>query len=304
MRTNGNRMSDATAAVALQRAIQSSPARLIGTQNVPIEVEDLTPKPTRRLLFPSPTQSEENRALRDHNSNTRNKIPHNPGPSTKDFGSHHDQADKENCPPVEDEDGIDHLFEENDQRSISRPTTPTPNSKLLTPSFKTPRKSTSPPRTPKTSDLFSSAARALLHPMATPKRTPSKSNIQALGELTPFTAHLNSLLSEANDSQNFDFPSLPSLDSSPHRVRNDFDFSQFDATDFLSTDAPMPSSPPAWFGVYVDPIEQGNGLWSGYLPPVASPDINEAGAGKTPKTPGLTVDENGRATIDFSVPSR
>ena len=142
--------------------------------------------------------------------------------------------------------------------------------------------------------------------MTTPKRTPSKSNIQALGELTPFTAHLNSLLSEANDSQNFDFPSLPSLDTSPNRVRNDFDFSQFDTTDFLSTDAPMPSSPPAWFGVYVDPVEQGNGLWSDYqLPAAATPTTKAgagAGAGKTPKTPGLMVDENGRATIDFSVP--
>ena len=32
---------------------------------------------------------------------------------------------------------------------------------------------------------------------------------------------------------------------------------------------PMPSSPPAWFGVYEDPIEPGGGLWSDYQFPTS-----------------------------------
>ena len=293
--TKGNNMSDTTAAVALHRAIQSSPARLTGTQGTLIEVEDLTPKPIRRVLFPSPTQSNEGRALRNHDSNLK-IIQHHQAPSINNPSPVLDQADKENCPPVDDVESVDNLFAENNEQSISRPTTPTPSSKLLAPSFKTPTRSSPLNRTPKTSDFFSSAARALLRPITTPKRTPTKSNTQPLGELTPFTAHLNSLLSDANNpDNNFDFPSLPSLNNSPNHTRNDFDFSQFDTQDFLSTDAPMPSSPPAWFGVYVDPVEQGDGLWSDYQLPEAGSPADEAGDGKTPKTPGLAVDENGHA---------
>ncbi len=303
----GNTMSDATAAVALQRAIQSSPARFIGTQNIPIEVEDLTPKPTRRLLFPSPSQSEEGRTLRDHDFNTENKVRDNSQRSTTTPSSDLDQADKENRPPVDEEEGVAHLLTENDGRYIPRPTTPTPRSKLGGSSFKTPQKSTSPIRTPKTSDLFSSAARALLRPTTTPKRTPTKSSSQPLAEMTPFTAHLNSLLAQANNGSppynNLDFPSLPSLDNSPSQLHHNFDFSQFDPQDFLSTDAAMPSSPPAWFGLYVDPVEQDSGLWSDYQLPAASPPTDETGAAKGPKTPGLTVDENGHATIKYLIPA-
>ncbi len=306
-KAKGNSMSETTAAVALQRAIQSSPARFMGTQHVPIEVEDLTPKPTRRLLFPSPSQSDEERALRDHDPNTGSKVQNNPRRPTETPGSDHDQANKENRPPVDEEEGIDHLFGGNDDGHIPRSTTPTPSSKILAPSFKTPQKSSPPSRTPKTSDFFSSAARALLRPTTTPKRTPTKSGSQPLAEMTPFTAHLNSLLSEANNgspsNNNFDFPSLPSLDSSPNQVRHDFDFSQFDPQDFLSTDAPVPSSPPAWFGLYVDPVEQDGGLWSDYQLPAASPSTDEAGAAKALATPGLTVDENGHATIGYSAPA-
>ena len=293
-----NNMSDSTAALALQRAIQSSPARFIGSQHTPIEINDLTPKPTRRLLFPSPTRSEEGRALKDHDSNPANKTQTRPQGPSKTPGLECDQADKENHPPIDEEEDLNHLFEENEQHT-SRPTTPTTESKIRTPSFKTPPKSISPNRTPRTSDFFSSAARALLGPITTPKRTPTKAGSQPLVELTPFTAHLNSLLSDANN--NFDFPSLPSLESSPNNTRNDFDFSHFDPQDFMSTVAPMPSSPPAWFGVYEDPVEQDNGLWSDYQLPSASPAADATEARKTPKTPGLAVDENGHATVAFSV---
>lgn len=49
---------------ALRRAIQSSPAGLRGSRHSPIDIDsDLTPKPTRRLLFPSPRGQGENKSL-------------------------------------------------------------------------------------------------------------------------------------------------------------------------------------------------------------------------------------------------
>lgn len=300
-----HRIAEETSAVAaLERAIRSSPHKFRGTEHVPIDVEDLTPQPTRRVLFPSPKLSEDAR-LTDNsvlNSSGRGRNQN----SSKPFGlSNDNQADKENCPPVED-DGLDHLFTED--HHFTRATTPTPTSSSRAHTFKTPRRS--PNRLPPTTgDFFSSTAKALLRAPTTPKSAPSK-DIQPLGELTPFTAHLNQLLSDANNdngspgSRSFDFPSLPSLHNTPGRRTMDFDFSQFDSQDLLSTDVPMPSSPPAWFGVYEDPIEHGAGsLWGDYaLPNSASTppdDGEEVNTAKRPKTPGLVVDENGRARIDF-----
>ncbi|KAI7335928.1 hypothetical protein KC315_g2982 [Hortaea werneckii] len=50
---------------ALAREVQSSPLRFVGSQQSPIEVEDLTPKPTRRLLFPSPRNEGQAKSLGD-----------------------------------------------------------------------------------------------------------------------------------------------------------------------------------------------------------------------------------------------
>ena len=294
-KTNANSMSGSTAAVALQRAIQSSPARSMGTQRTPTENNNLTPKPTKRLLFTSSTQAEGGRVLQDHNSNKENKMKRSPRGASKLPCPDYDQADKENRPPFNEDEDLDHIFGE-DELNVPSPTTPNLSSKDRASSFKTPPKSNLPHGTPRTSDFFSSAARALLNPTMTPKQTPTKSSSQPLMELTPFTAHLQSLLSDAND--NFDFPSLPSLGSSPSNIRNDYDFSHFDSQDFMSTDAPMPSSPPAWFGVYEDPAEQGGGLWNDYEPPSASAAI-ETESAISPQTPGLAVDENGHATIKF-----
>ena len=101
-----------------------------------------------------------------------------------------------------------------------------------------------------------------------------------------------------------DFPSLPSLHNTPGRRTMDFDFSQFDSQDLLSTDVPMPSSPPAWFGVYEDPIEHGaESLWGDYALPnsASTPPDNEgeSNGAQRPSTPGLIVDENGGARVDF-----
>ncbi len=298
------RMNDASALAALERAIKSSPHKFVGSQHSPIEVGDLTPQPTRRILFPSPTQSQEARSK----CNSTNPSDSQAKSRTLEDISNGkiDQADKENCPPTTDDDGLDQLFEE-DPFISARSITPTPPGSNRTLVFKTPTRT--PGRLPPTTgDFFSSAAKALLRHQTTPKRTPTRDN-QPLGELSPFTAHLNKLLSDANngspESQSFEFLSLPSLHNTPGRQMQtmDFDFSQFDSQDLLSTDVPMPSSPPAWFGVYEDPIEKGTGsLWEDFTSPhsASTPDDDVPKRSKA-KTPELELDENTRPDADIQV---
>lgn len=83
----------------------------------------------------------------------------------------------------------------------------------------------------------------------------------------------------------------------------DFDFSQFDSQDLISTDVPMPSSPPAWFGVYEDPAENTHeSLWGDHSLPntIGSPE-NDKHHGETQgqKATAIVIDENGRASLDF-----
>ena len=296
-------MNDASALAALERAIKSSPHKFVGTQQVPIELGDLTPQPTRRILFPSPTQSQEARSKRisragSENGDSRTK-------AFEDTASRIlDPADKENCPPASEGGELDQLFEE-DPFISARSTTPTPTSSSRAMVFKTPLRT--PGRLlPTTGDFFSSAAKALLRPTTTPKRTPTE-HTEPLGEMSPFTAHLNHLLSEANNgspgSQSFDFPSLPSLHNTPGRhVRTmDFDFSQFDSQDLLSTDVPMPSSPPAWFGVYEDPVEQGDdSLWVDFqFPKAASSPDEQLRDRRELKSPGVVTNENRRLSAEL-----
>ncbi|KAG8631262.1 hypothetical protein KVT40_000402 [Elsinoe batatas] len=88
---------------ALQRAIQSSPARFQGTEESPIELEDdLTPKPTRRLLFPSPRKDDEVKSLDDFSLPTKTKSA-----KTSPLSNHTQasinlalQSEKENLPPI------------------------------------------------------------------------------------------------------------------------------------------------------------------------------------------------------------
>jgi hypothetical protein len=62
--TNTSSLGKEAAEEALKRAIQSSPAGLRGSRNSPIDIDtDLTPRPTRRLLFPSPHKEGESRSL-------------------------------------------------------------------------------------------------------------------------------------------------------------------------------------------------------------------------------------------------
>ena len=297
-------IKDRTAQAALERAIKSSPHKFVGSKQSPIQVEDLTPQPTSRILFPSPSSSHQARSK--HGSIAGSVIQtHKQQDVEGRSQTASDQANKENCPPTESDAGLDQFFDD-DAFEDARSTTPTPTNStrvmILKTLERTPRR-----LPPATDDFFSSAAKALLHPTTTPKRTPTKDH-QPLEELTPFTAHLNQLLSDANQgspesSQNFDFPSLPSLHNTPgrHGRSMDFDFSQFDSQDLLSTDVPMPSSPPAWFGVYEDPVEHGqSSVWADYeTANAASTPEDEAFKAKTPKTPGLVVDDNGMTTVNM-----
>lgn len=286
--TDGNAKEDSLATSALQREIKSSPARFVGTVHVPIEVDDPTPKPTRRLLFPSPKQAGDQRQdLGNGLNGAKKNFEPGPGAIMPSRQAVENQADKENCPPLhENNENFDDLFEDK-PGPISRPSTPNPSSKPHSQLFKTPRKLKTPDRNSLNSgDFFSSVAKALLHGI-TPKRTPTK---QPLGPISPYSQQLNQLMSgimspSAND---FEFPPLPSLRNTPGgRAQADFDFSQFDNQDLLSTDVIMPSSPPEWL-LYEDPAEEVNSLWNRYQVP-SSPDAPRDGS------PGKKVKKAGKS---------
>lgn len=287
-KTDGNAKEDSLAATALQREIQSSPARFVGTAHVPIEIDDPTPKPTRRLLFPSPIQASDQR---QELVNGLKGGPKKTEPSRSAVKPSRqvveNQGDKENCPPShEDNETFDDLFEDK-PGPMSRPSTASPSSKPHSELFKTPKKLKTPDRNfPNSGDFFSSVAKALLHGI-TPKRTPTK---QPLCPISPFSQQLNQLMSGniSPSGNNFDFPPLPSLRNTPRgRAQTDFDFSQFDNQDLLSTDVIMPSSPPEWL-LYEDPAEVANSLWNRYQIP-SSPDTPRDGSpGKKVKKAGTS----------------
>ncbi|KAF2029205.1 hypothetical protein EK21DRAFT_68085 [Setomelanomma holmii] len=280
-----------TAEEALRRAIQSSPAGLRGSKHSPINVEpDLTPKPTRRLLFPSPRKNGEAKSLSpmtaeplaavdDANKDT---VPEKPRcqrckrlrkgcdrerpcgrcdnadigfegcvpcemPRTNWFETpvvnmaslDEENPDKENCPPpAEEHDDFAHLFED----------------------------PVSPKTTPKKDQLFQDLLKT---PTPGSRRrnplTPRQAAI--IAPETPFTRQLNAMLSDCNyssPSRIIDFSAFPTFNT-PGRTQ----FSEFMHDDFLSSDMPMPSSPPKsgalglGFEMYEDPETATAGLWSG-----------------------------------------
>lgn len=176
---------------ALARAVQSSPVRFQGSQESPIEIEDLTPKPTRRLLFPSPRGDGEVKSLDDNGQvslkskppsgnvmkeklffSPKRGVDYTFNPDTNVFEAF--TWDKENMAPGMDleNDDLAHLFE---------------GSPLAL--FKTPRKTPSK-ATPK----------SLRHLMKTPTPTSRKRK--------PLTPNLNA----ANNADR----------TSPTNVANDF----------------------------------------------------------------------------------
>ncbi|EMC98293.1 hypothetical protein BAUCODRAFT_32311 [Baudoinia panamericana UAMH 10762] len=148
---------------ALTRAVQSSPVPFNGSQQSPIEIEDLTPKPTRRLLFPSPRREGEVKSLDDNGQASLHATP----PSGKSavgkpplspkahFAVTNNNlnvfeaftCEKENLAPgVELDDGLMRLFEGSPNAAFKTPsktsakstTTTSPSQQQLSDLLKTP----------------------------------------------------------------------------------------------------------------------------------------------------------------------
>jgi hypothetical protein len=259
-----SQLDDLTAAAALQRAIQSSPG-CMGSKESPINVEpDLTPKPTRRLLFPSPRRSGEMKSLAD-GAASGSPVAKSPSrkattPAVQIFNP--EEMDKENCPPSASHDNFAHLFEEQ-----TSPKT-TPRKELaMQELLKTPTPA-SRRRTPlgskRGTDMNADGG------LTTPSRkilTPSRSGRAAtIPPETPFTRQLNAMLSDALSSPNqpIDFSAFSPFSLTPGR-NGGLPFADFNLpNDFLSSDLPIPSSPSGpGFTLFEDPATSTVGLWSG-----------------------------------------
>jgi hypothetical protein len=256
-------MDDATAQAALQRAIQSSPVGFGGSQPSPIDADpDLTPRPTRRLLFPSPRKSGEAKSLE---ASQLDGSQASVSPRSKPMPTIGEtEVDKENFPPIDDEgedDDLAHLFEDSAFAHKTPPSKGAPFQDLLkTP---TPGSRRRIPLTPKhgTSDT------SLKTPSRNILTTPRSQRTATIAPETPFTRQLNALMSDcplSSPSQAIDFSGFPTFNT-PGRVNSSSQFCDFMNDDFMSSDMPIPSSPPAGLGfsLYEDPETATVGLWSG-----------------------------------------
>ncbi|KAF1918326.1 hypothetical protein BDU57DRAFT_586756 [Ampelomyces quisqualis] len=308
-----------TAEEALRRAIQSSPAGLRGSRNSPIDIDpDLTPRPTRRLLFPSPRKEGEAKSFSPFPSNpsttaddaNRDLVPERPRcqrckklhkgcdrerpcgrcdaagigsdgcipcemPRTNWFETpvvqtasvEEENPDKENCPPppAQEDDDFAHLFED----PASPKTTPQKDA-LFQDLLKTPTPG-SRHRNPLTPRRGADNANVLVTPSRmTPSHnilTPRGTRAATIAPETPFTRQLNAMLSGGSfpsPSHGIDFSAFPTFNT-PGRVP----FSDFMHDEFMSSDMPMPSSPPKHgglglgFELYEDPSTSTAGLWGG-----------------------------------------
>lgn len=225
---------------ALNRAIQSSPGgrNIMGTQESPIDLaaDDLSPQPTRRLLFPSPRNNRETQS--NHKTLDNAALPGSKPQSTTIIETAFVEdpslggPDKENMAPMGDED-LAHLFEcspgifHTPARKANSPRktprigsgsntfedllkTPTPNRSSL----KTLSSNARHAFTPRTCGnnatsgisaflpTFSPAEKQNLCPL-TPSRfanlsSPGGTSLNR-GEMTPFTRQLTQLLSTAGN---------------------------------------------------------------------------------------------------------
>lgn len=257
---------------ALQRAIQSSPAgrSFQGTQESPIDLsaEDLTPKPVRRTLFPSPQKEgyQHPKCLDD------TALPGSKAQSSTiieaAFVVDPFPQDKENMPPPADtDDDLAHLFEcspgifrtpghkSTPNKHVAQKTprigsgnfedllkTPTPNrSSLKTLSSNarqafTPRTCTNNSNSNAFLPTFTSAEKVNLNLGMSPRTpgrfiplsSPSRAN---RGEMTPFTRQLTQLLGENGNSGAGGNASGNSVFGSPGRSVG-FDFA--DLSSFMS----------------------------------------------------------------------
>ncbi|KAF2740156.1 hypothetical protein EJ04DRAFT_482909 [Polyplosphaeria fusca] len=267
----GDGANDRSAATALRRAIQSSPGGFRGSRDSPVDLEpDLTPKPTRRLLFPSPRKDGETKSL-DGLSVSPTSMPVErktaespvrlPDPDDLD-------VDKENFPPdnIGVDDDLAHLFEDD----LSPKTTPT-KSQPLQDLLKTPTPTSRQRAVPTPQDGSNRGAEPFPALLMTPSRnmlTPKQGGKAAtVAPETPFTAQMNAFFSDcmqSSPSHGMHFPELPPLDT-PGRQADAELSAHFFPDDFLSSDLPMPSSSPdrgLGFAVFEDPTST-VGIWSG-----------------------------------------
>lgn len=192
----------------LQRAIQSSPPRIPGSRNSPINLEgesERTPDRTRRLLFPSPRQTGEMKTLDAPGSSQDAKATPGKGSkiATDPFATLPGHADKENVPPAEDkdeDDNFDDLFN-GTPGSAKAPHTPKSASSRHSDPLKTPVRSSQRKR----GILTSAAKRWQVEHLETPSRVMNSAGSGL--EDTPFTRDLKRLLSGSNvsPSKNFAF---------------------------------------------------------------------------------------------------
>jgi hypothetical protein len=257
--------------VALEKAIQSSPARLLGSQTSPIEIAEESPNPTRRLLFPSPRKDGEFKSLADPpedeksrsttptRSQQQKRVTKTPT-KTPTLPLETEVVDKENLPPADEEEAEDdfaHLFDDTLLSGTPIPITPR-TEKTIARMFKTP--TPVKPRTPRTGN--GSKRSRTSHLLETPTRSSSggirKSprfsgagrgsggsrvmekvgGLMEQQQLTPISASLNQLLSEAirsSPGKNFGW--------SPGKLfGGDLGSMNF------NSEFPMPSSPPQFRG--------------------------------------------------------
>ncbi|PPJ60939.1 hypothetical protein CBER1_08588 [Cercospora berteroae] len=127
------------------RAIQSSPVRSQGSAASPIEL-DLTPNPTRRLIFPSPRRDGELKSLEGGNDLSRPKSA-SPSAGNDKVGKvvaiseqtdvsifEAFTCDKENkAPPLMEGDDLSHLFEGSPSAVFKTPARKTPSKRNITP---------------------------------------------------------------------------------------------------------------------------------------------------------------------------
>ena len=315
---------------ALPKAMQSSPARWVGTRHSPIDVEDEEMGTTRRLLFPSPRK--------DGTPKVLGEVAVNCAASPTDFQSptksktRSAARNKENADTpmagTGDEDII-RLVEEELARP-ERPSTPEPKDKDGSSPFKTPTRPT-PSHRPITRSVTRSVQRSIrsirsirmggeMMPQRTPTKSPStvrRSPRHRSVVETPFTATMNRLLSASNThnggspsrhqhlglDMSIDFGNLPDLNGDLHSDALGFGgmHGGYGAHEqFFSTDMPMPSSPPGhgFHSIYSDPlnmsVEQLEAMDAALWDELAQADH---GNGMEGMGGGLVIDESGRASF-------
>lgn len=226
-------MQTAAAKAALQRAIQSSPPRFPGSRVSPIELDvesDLSPKPTNRLLFPSPRKPGEIKSLDP-------ALDKQVSPLSRRKKVHifDDAANKENVAPANAVDGLDDLFGERG-KYLTTPKQGAQTADLL----QTPSRSTK--RTPLGSK--SGHQRRYSNP-ETPSRSARKGQVE-----TPFSTRIARMLSEANDGLDGNFS------MSPFTTQALQDGGMFDFSDLGNGDANQN------FSLYDDTMNMSNDIWN------------------------------------------